>query len=168
MRLIVTSDTHGRKDLLEGIVKRMRDDDILIHLGDLVRDLDHIRPVLEERNIRFYSVRGNCDVLNMDTSPYIQADICGYSIGMTHGHREGVKYSLLKLGLFADERRLDLLLYGHTHVPRTDYSNRGCILFNPGSLGAQHQGEPTFGTVEFRENGIFTWVNYYSELEKVL
>lgn len=168
MRLIVTSDTHGRKELLEEIVKRMKDDDILIHLGDLVRDLDSVKGILEERSIRYYSVRGNCDILNADTSPYIEEDIFGYTVGMTHGHREGVKYSLLKLGLFADERNLDLLLYGHTHVPKTDYSNRGCILFNPGSLGAQQYGEPTFGTVEFRENGIFTWVSYYSELEKVL
>ena len=168
MRLIVASDTHGRKELLEGIVKRMKDDDILIHLGDLVRDMDHVRPILEERGIRYYSVMGNCDLLNTDASPYIQTEIGGLAIGMTHGHREGVKYSLLKLGLFADERKLSLLLYGHTHVPRTDYSNRGCILFNPGSLGAQQYGEPTFGTVEFRESGIFTWVNYYSELEKVL
>lgn len=49
------------------------------------------------------------------------------------------------------ERQADLLLFGHTHQPLTDYED-GLYLMNPGSLG--YGG--TYGYVDITPAGIVT------------
>jgi len=68
---------------------------------------------------------------------------------MCHGHTYGVKQSLLAAGLAAEEKDLDLFLFGHTHKPLVDM--RGKTLFlNPGSIG--DYSRPAYGIVTL-ENG---------------
>ena len=63
--------------------------------------------------------------------------IGGLRILLCHGHRFGVKQSLLQAGYTAEERDLDCFLFGHTHQPFHDRRGK-CTFLNPGSIGAFH------------------------------
>ena len=67
-----------------------------------------------------------------------------FRILLCHGHTYGVKQSLTAAGFAAEEKNLDLFLFGHTHRPLVD--RRGKTLFlNPGSIGDWRR--PTYGVV---------------------
>ena len=83
---------------------------------------------------------------------FLGADECeairGKRILLCHGHTYGVKSSLVTAGFAAEERQLDLFLFGHTHRPLVD--RRGRTLFlNPGSIGASSR--PSYGVVTIRD-----------------
>jgi Predicted phosphoesterase len=60
----------------------------------------------------------------------------------------------LSLGLFAEQKQADAVLFGHTHIPKVEYSSTGRLLFNPGSLGEPRLGRATFGLLLMSREGI--------------
>ena len=56
----------------------------------------------------------------------------GVKIFACHGHRYGVKQSLVKLAARAKELGCTIALYGHTHDAREDVID-GVTLLNPGT-----------------------------------
>lgn len=100
--ILIVSDTHGRKERLEELIKYrqglINDDDplTLIHLGDGLSDLFASS---QYDNIISYTVRGNCDAHVQDRiSPqgeeiptYRLIHIDKYKIFITHGHLFSVK-----------------------------------------------------------------------------
>ena len=76
-----------------------------------------------------YAVGGNCD---LSGTPELISEIDGVKILLTHGHRYGVKSSLLSLSLRAKELGCDLAIFGHTHEPFCSIEN-GVFLLNPGA-----------------------------------
>ena len=52
---------------------------------------------------------------------------------MTHGHTYHVKYGLSELKMSARSAKADILLYGHTHDPYTEYDD-GLYIMNPGAV----------------------------------
>ena len=44
MRILVISDSHGRNDDIEGVLKQVGDIDMMIHCGDVERGDSYIRP----------------------------------------------------------------------------------------------------------------------------
>lgn len=158
MDILIVSDTHGRRDRLSEVLRR-NGAGVLLFLGDGLRDLE---VVPEEVTVR--AVRGNCDFTGRDV-PEVRVENFGTCrIFMTHGHRFGVKGSLVSATLAAVEADADILLYGHTHVPfgrilPAGFEIGGRILqkplqvFCPGSLGEPRDGVPAFGTLTLR-NGV--------------
>ena len=61
----------------------------------------------------------------------------------------GVKTDPLRVVYAARERGADILLYGHTHRPLTDYED-GLHILNPGSLRAGG----TYGVVDLSDAGV--------------
>ena len=53
MKIVVTSDTHGQKDILNKIVEKNSDAELFLHAGDSQISFSDIFP--------FKSVKGNCD-----------------------------------------------------------------------------------------------------------
>ena len=43
MRILVISDSHGRNDDIEGVLKQVGDIDMMIHCGDVERRFIHTR-----------------------------------------------------------------------------------------------------------------------------
>jgi putative phosphoesterase len=161
MTLLVISDSHGRPDLIEEAIRRVRPDGILF-AGDGLRDLSRV-----EISCPLWAVAGNCDWL---TTPLIinggvfepqneeLITVEGVRILLMHGHKYGVKGGLGQAVARAVQRDADLLIFGHTHIPlelhlrpdgsRADFSvTKPLTLFNPGSLGDRHA---SFGTVTVR------------------
>ena len=165
MTLLVLSDSHGRPDLIEEAIRRVRPDGILF-AGDGLRDLSRV-----EIPCPLWAVAGNCDWL---TTPLIinggvfepqteeLVTVEGIRILLTHGHRYGVKSGPTAAAYRAMELGADMLVYGHTHVPveyrlppaeGSDEASKPLILFNPGSIGDR---DGSFGTITIRGGAVLT------------
>lgn len=132
MKIIVLSDTHGRvKEAVDIISACQRGLDLVIHLGDTVRDFEYIKSEFPE--IPFLCVAGNNDFLQNGFDKEIFINLDGTSVFLTHGHAYSVKSTMDKLVFKAHEKDADLVLFGHTHVCEKFYFEN-VLFFNPGSL----------------------------------
>jgi len=123
LRIFVLADTHNK--LPERVRDFAADADEIWHLGDVCEptitlDLEAIGPPLTV-------VRGNCDWNN--DWPLI--------VDLT---REGLKFRLVHIPPETPDD-VDVVLHGHTHVPRNE--KRGNVLFlNPGCVTRPNRGSP--------------------------
>ncbi len=164
MKIVVISDTHGRRARISEVLSRQGRYDLCIFLGDGLRDF-----CIDESE-RLCAVRGNCDAFSsfceMRDVPSERAiDADGFKVLMMHGHEWGVKSSHTRAAAHAASMGADVLLYGHTHVPEEKYYPEGSELcgvvlqkplyvFNPGSLGVPRDGNATFGVIEIKNGQI--------------
>ena len=125
-KLVIVSDTHGNLKNLEKLLPIIEESDLIIHLGDYSSDLKVLSPELYDK---LYYVKGNCDGGGEDA--FFEAE--NLKIMMTHGDRYGVKQSLTKLYLKAKEMKIDVVLYGHTHIPKIEEYD-GITFINPGCM----------------------------------
>ena len=130
MKILVLSDSHGNVDHMDKAVLDTSPA-MIFHLGDCWHDAEILHDHFPE--IPLVQVPGNCDYRPEEPNE-ILLDMEGKRILLCHGHTYGVKSSLLCAGYAAEEKGLDLFLFGHTHRPLVD--KRGKTLFlNPGSIG---------------------------------
>lgn len=56
--------------------------------------------------------------------------IDGVKIFITHGHEQNVKYEyeFMTLRKAAEKYDPDLIIFGHTHIPYTDYKGKATLL----------------------------------------
>ncbi len=147
MRLLVLSDSHGEVEGMARAAELTRPDRIL-HLGDVMRDAEKLRGLLP--GIPMEMVPGNCDLRPGEPAERLLF-LEDKRVLMCHGHTYGVKQSLIRAGLAAEEKRLDLFLFGHTHKPLWDWRGR-TVFVNPGSIG--NRLRPTFAVVEIQDGKI--------------
>lgn len=145
MRLLVLSDSHGRKNLLLKAVELHPEADAVIFLGDGERDTEFLKQLHPE--IKLYSVCGNCDY-NSLLPTFLLEKFGGKIVYAAHGHYESVKYSLAGLKQKAHNCSASIALYGHTHVPDTTYED-GIWYINPGSVSVGR-----YAMVDILDNGI--------------
>jgi len=124
------SDSHGNKDvMLKAIASESPD--LILHLGDNYRDCFVIHQ--DYPDVPFRSVRGNGDfsapLLDIDEFTFGDKRFC-----ITHGHLFGVKIDLDTIIDFAISRGVNVLLFGHTHIPHYSVF-RNISIINPGSIG---------------------------------
>ncbi len=151
MRAIVFSDSHGNYDVLEKIIEMHKDDaEIFIHLGDGEREVEFLSYAYSKKKLIF--VAGNCD-FGSEKKDYDILEFGGKRIFLTHGDRFGVKSSLDALKNEGAKFGADIILYGHTHIPYTEYEN-GVYIMNPGSCGRPREGKPSYGIIDITEAGI--------------
>jgi putative phosphoesterase len=133
MRLLLTSDTHLPKrakelpaELIDGIERA----DIVVHAGDWVDEatLD----LLQDRARRVIGVYGNNDGpgLRARLPEVARAEIGGLRFGVVHetGAAQGREHRCAER--FPD---LDVLVFGHSHIPWDTRAPGGLRLLNPGS-----------------------------------
>lgn len=165
MKIIVVSDSHGRHDRLATLMQMHKDADALIFLGDGLNDLN--RADAYSYPFTIYSVKGNCDGFSFFSQGLPAEDemtLCfeGFKFFIIHGHTRSVKNNMDRAILASRTKGADVLLYGHTHVaadkyiPEDEAGNKPLRIFNPGSLGASHDGEAHFGVIEIRGGNILT------------
>ena len=155
MRIIVISDTHGRKSARDSVFLRNSDADLFIHLGDGERDIDAF--LLENPSFtpKVVHVAGNCDFGSLSNTFEI-IPVENHKILATHGHIYNVKYGLQMLKEAAARLNCDIILYGHTHVRDNTYED-GVYILNPGSAGNPHDFKaPSFATITITANGVLT------------
>jgi uncharacterized protein len=123
-RIFVLADTHNR--LPQSVKEMAKNADEIWHLGDVCAEaiLDELRAV----GPRVKLVRGNCDS-NFEWP--LVVDLV----------RAGLKFRLQHVSPDRPPEDVDVLLHGHTHVPRNE--RRGKVLFlNPGCVTRPNRGAP--------------------------
>ncbi|WP_086730520.1 metallophosphoesterase family protein [Streptomyces carpinensis] len=133
MRLLLTADTHlpkRAKELPGPFLDELPRADVVLHAGDWVdtATLD----LLESRSRRLIGVYGNNDgpELRARLPEVAQAELGGLRFGVVHetGAAEGREARCA--GRFPD---LDVLVFGHSHIPWDTTAPSGLRLLNPGS-----------------------------------
>ena len=150
MKVLIVSDTHGRNggylDLLENSEKM----DMVIHCGD-VEGSEYL--ISESSGCRTVIVQGNNDYFS-DLPKEMIVKLGKYKALVTHGHAYYVNMGHEHLVREAKKRKVDMVIYGHTHRPVITEEN-GIKVLNPGSLTYPRQMERkyTYIIMEIDENG---------------
>lgn len=149
-RIGIISDSHHSEENLIKVIDKLKEVDMILHLGDNINDCDIIRRMLA---VEVYGVLGNCDV-GKDGLKEQVLTIEGKRIFMTHGHKYNVKHSLNRLFYKALELEADIILFGHTHYALNAVEDN-IVFFNPGSITSPRGSkDKTYGILEIDENGI--------------
>ncbi|HYY13655.1 MAG TPA: metallophosphoesterase family protein [Chthoniobacterales bacterium] len=123
-KVFVLADTHNK--LPQKVVDLARSADEIWHLGDVCAEaiLDELRAIGPPVTI----VHGNCDSIN--EWPLV-VDLM----------RDGLSFRLQHVPPTRPPEDVDVVLHGHTHVPRNE--KRGNVLFlNPGCVTRPNRGAP--------------------------
>jgi len=140
LRVLVIADTHNHlppklDELAMGV-------DEIWHLGDVCAPalLEQVRAVGPPVTI----VRGNCD---SEMKWPLQLDL----------ERNGVRLRLIHIPPSRAPENVDVLLHGHTHVPRNE--RVGSVLFlNPGCVTRPNRGAPASAAhLAIGADGVLDW-----------
>ena len=152
MKYLIISDIHlSEPDKIpETIIELAKEMYGIICAGDLTSK--NILEKLKEINRNLIVVKGNCDSLEL---PEYQEFIAGdKKIGVIHSHQFG-RGNLEKIKEFANSKKLDIIIFGHTHQPLVE--KRGNLfLINPGTLtgtisGTGAKTEKTYAILEINK-----------------
>ncbi len=133
LRLVITADTHlprRAKVLPEPLLEAVAAADVVIHAGDWVDEatLD----LLEARSARLVGCWGNNDGpgLRSRLPEVARIELEGVRIGVVHETGPRQRREERMDATYAD---LDVLVFGHSHIPWDTTTPRGMRLLNPGS-----------------------------------
>jgi hypothetical protein len=152
-RIGILSDTHLDRvtDTFKETARReFQDVDLIIHAGDMTS-----RSVYDYlANWKLFAVRGNMDDydLSLALPEHRIEEIEGRRVAIIHGWGSPMGLPDLILQRFRD---VDLIVFGHTHVPLAQW--RGpTLLFNPGSYRGYPGRGGTVGIIELGEQTVFS------------
>ncbi len=148
MRILVISDSHCDRDSLRSAIEAQPRAHTILFLGDGVRDMESEAPTFPKHKV--YAVRGNCDLACMEPAVRV-LQVGDKRIMMTHGHTFAVDFGIGDAVDAARRNGCDVLAFGHTHTPMTDYQD-GLYIINPGSI-ARWEGQ-TYGVIDIVPGGI--------------
>ena len=140
MRIAVISDTHDRYP--PALPKRLRGADEIWHLGDVCAP--ETLGEFEELGLPLQVVAGNCDAhpwpLTLDLE------------------REGRRFHLVHIPPSRAALGAEVILHGHTHVPRDETDPAGVRWLNPGCITRPNRGAPaSFAWLILRRGKPLKW-----------
>ena len=140
-KIMVVSDTHRHHENLKKAIKLEGPIDMLIHLGDAEGEEDYIR---ELADCEVIMIAGNNDYFS-NLRREITIKIGKYNVLLTHGHYYYVSVGLDFIKEEAIGRRMDIVMFGHTHRPIIEIYKE-VTLINPGSISYPRQNDkkPTY------------------------
>jgi len=147
MKIVVFSDAHGDKQAVESILRNNLMADMIISLGDSELQNSFMQ------NNDIIAIKGNYP---LDAGFIYEKliTVLGKRIFLTHGHKFNVRRGVDKLYYKALETEADIVLYGHTHIPKTDKVHKTLII-NPGSISKPRNFEnPTYLIIEINDGVI--------------
>lgn len=159
MKMLVISDTHGNLKRSCEVFEKLKDVDLLVHLGDHEKDAEDLGRML---GVDYVSVKGNMDgAMRSEDSRYILDTEYG-KIYLTHGHTEGVSGGSYDRLLYrCEELGCKAVFFGHTHVPCNEEID-GIRILNPGSISRPRDGsDGSYAVVHTYEDRIDCSVIYY-------
>ncbi len=131
--LVITSDTHVPKrsrDLPHSLWTAVSSADVVIHAGDWV-DVS-LLDLLEQRARRLVAVHGNNDhgALRERLPEVARAEFEGLRFAVVHETGDAKGREARCAARFPD---VDVLVFGHSHIPWDTTAASGLRLLNPGS-----------------------------------
>ena len=156
-RIVLLSDTHlpkRAKDLPAALWTDVAAADLVVHAGDWV-DLATLDAV-SARSKRFVGVRGNNDGPEFDERLPLVArfDVEDLRFALVHETGPAAGRERRAAGAYPD---VDVLVFGHSHIPWDTVADSGLRLLNPGSpTDRRRQPDHTWmrGTVDGRDLSI--------------
>lgn len=153
MKIIVLSDTHipkRAKSLPKRLLDELKDANLIIHAGDW-QTIDVYNQLTTFAKVE--GVYGNIDNENIkEMFPEKQiVEVCGFKIGITHGHGTGKTTEKRAIQKFEGEM-VNCIIFGHSHIPSKKYNN-DILLFNPGSpTDKRRQEKYSFGVITIEDS----------------
>ncbi|WP_328875794.1 metallophosphoesterase [Streptomyces sp. NBC_00287] len=155
MRLLLMSDTHlpvRARALPDQLLAELPHADVVIHAGDWVdtATLD----LLESRSRRLIAVYGNNDgpELRARLPEVARAELGGLRFGVVHETGPAAGREVRCAARFPD---LDVLVFGHSHIPWDTSAPSGLRLLNPGSpTDRRRQPHCTYLTASVADGGL--------------
>ncbi|TCS96556.1 metallophosphoesterase family protein [Hazenella coriacea] len=150
MKILIVSDSHGKKDLLQQIVQQVQADHV-IHCGDFCTSVNELP------DVPITVVRGNCDFEKVPKEQiFIVEDV---RILVAHGHTLQVKRTPLPLRYRAEEVGVQIACFGHSHLPFCEQVGN-VLLINPGSISNPRGfAFPTYAILQIHDGN--AEVSYY-------
>lgn len=149
MRLGIISDTHGM--LRPEVFEVFAEVDHILHAGDIgsleiLTELETLAPVT--------AVYGNTDGMDLRRKlPRVaKLDLDGFEIVVTHGDQFGRDVPSEELHEMFPTA--DILIHGHTHIPKIENVDVVVTVMNPGSAGARRYDIPASVGIMELESGI--------------
>jgi putative phosphoesterase len=140
MRIAVIADTHNRYP--PGLPQQLRGADEIWHLGDVCDPATLVE--FEELGPPLRVVLGNNDAY------------FGWPLALEL-EREGLKFYLTHAPPSHVPKGFDVVLHGHTHVPRDEVSG-GVRWLNPGCISRPSHGvPPSFAWLEVAKGKLTGW-----------
>ena len=140
MRIAVIADTHDR--VPDHLLRAIASADEIWHLGDVCEEESLAK--VETAGPRVVVVCGNCD--HSAAWPMVRTF-----------ELEGFRISLIHIPPKEVPAGVDLVLHGHTHVPR-DQMVGGVRFLNPGTVSKANKGAPpSFAWLELRRGEPLVW-----------
>ena len=133
MRLVLTADTHlprRARDLPEPLWAAIDTADVVVHAGDWVT-VD-LLDALEARAARLVGVHGNNDgpALRARLPEVARMDLGGVRFAVVHETGSATGRERRCAAAYPD---VDVLVFGHSHIPWDTTAHSGLRLLNPGS-----------------------------------
>ncbi|MFI2370790.1 metallophosphoesterase family protein [Streptomyces sp. NPDC018833] len=155
MRLLLISDTHvprRARRLPDEVMARVQEADVVVHAGDWVdtATLD----LLEARSARLLAVYGNNDgaELRARLPEVARAELSGLRFGVVHETGPARGREQRCADRFPD---LDVLVFGHSHIPWDTTAPGGLRLLNPGSpTDRRRQPHHTYMTAQVADGAL--------------
>jgi putative phosphoesterase len=151
MKIGVISDTHGDQAAVRQAVKAVPDANMWLHAGDYSQDATYLAGLVA---VPVYAAKGNCDgqtIAKIDEF----VEVAGKKIWLTHGHRYSVKQGVGELVQRGSQYGMDVVIYGHTHLP-DNKCHGNLLIFNPGSVAEPRSGQGTCGILNIDNEGKIT------------
>lgn len=168
MKILVFSDSHGKTSDMISVISKFNDVEKIIHLGDYDCDVDDIKHYFPKYDV--ISVSGNCDYGSLIPTEKMVL-LNNKSFFLCHGNTYNVNFNYDRISYTAQEKKADICLYGHTHVPLLEKIDN-LIVLNPGSITSPRTNDKmkSFGIIEVDNNGIInvTIEGIYNDKLKVL
>ena len=151
MKVLIVSDTHRQNENFMRVMDREEPIDLLIHCGD-IEGSEYL--ISRRAGCPVYMVAGNNDFFSQ-TDKEKEISIGKYRAFLTHGHMYGVSFELETIKEEARARKVDIVMFGHTHKPHLEYCEDGLVVLNPGSLSYPRQDgrKPSYMLMEIDRNG---------------
>ena len=155
MQVLVVSDTHipeRAAKIPDQFWKAVMPDSVILHAGDFT-DLAVLKE-LQKKAKQVYAVWGNMDGAEVRAAlPEKQmVDLEDYRIGIYHG--SGPPLGLEEKVYRKFPEGLDAIVFGHSHSPYNQ-KIKNTLMFNPGSIGWNQNGPPTYGILHLEKEGVW-------------
>ncbi|HEX2299014.1 MAG TPA: metallophosphoesterase [Pseudonocardiaceae bacterium] len=155
MQLLIVADTHvpvRARDLPGRLWQQVEEADVVLHAGDWVQA--ELLDRLERRAARLVGVYGNNDgqELRARLPEVARVELAGLRLGVVHetGAARGREQRCDRA--YPD---LDVLVFGHSHIPWDTVTPGGLRLLNPGSpTDRRRQPHCTYLTARIEEKAL--------------
>lgn len=148
MKIGITGDTHGDIACLRKLVQLAPPVEQWLHTGDYAKDAAVLGKL---SGLPLLKVLGNCDYDSQEANIDEIFVVEGFKIWLTHGHRYMGHTHIEELVWWAKQLEVDLVIYGHTHIPMCKYYGDK-LLINPGSPARPRGGsKPSFAVLTLKQ-----------------